>query len=57
MTERRDVPPNPEPFREPFDSHMGPLDDPDDARWLDPADPRRLQIERQRGRPFNADDH
>jgi hypothetical protein len=48
--------PNPEPAREPFDAHVGPLDDDDDARYLDPADPRRLDIERERGRPFNAEE-
>jgi len=50
------VPPNPEPSREPFDPHTPPLDDDDDARFLDPADFRRLAVERQRGRPFNEED-
>lgn len=27
--------------REPVDHHRSPLDDPDDAQWLDPDDPRR----------------
>jgi hypothetical protein len=35
---------------------MGPLDDEDDARYLDPSDPRRLDIERKRGRPFGEED-
>jgi hypothetical protein len=48
--------PNPEPDVEPSDPHTGPLEDHDDARYLDPADPRRLEVERRRGRPFNADD-
>lgn len=56
MTERHDVRPNPEPFDEPADLHMGPLDDVDDARFLDPVDPRRMAIERQRGIPFNAEE-
>jgi hypothetical protein len=51
-----DVRPNPEPFREPFDAHMGPLDNPDDARYLDPVDPRRLDAERRRGHPFDTEE-
>ena len=54
MTE--EVKPNPEPAREPFDPHMIPLDDPEDARFLDPADPRRLEVERKRGRSFRDED-
>jgi hypothetical protein len=38
------------------DRHDGPLDDDDDGRWLDPADPRRLGAERRRGRPFAEDE-
>jgi hypothetical protein len=53
--EREEVRPNPEPAREPFDPHQGPLDNPEDARYLDPADPRRLEVERGRGRPFRDD--
>jgi hypothetical protein len=49
---RKAAEPNPEPDSEPFDSHSGPLDDPEDARFLDPADPRRLKVERDRGEPF-----
>lgn len=48
--------PNPEPAREPFDPHMAPLDDDDDARHLDPADPRRIAVERERGAPFTDDE-
>jgi hypothetical protein len=52
-----DPPPNPERPIEPADPHVGPLDSDDDARWLDPADPRRVDVERRRGRPFTeADD-
>jgi hypothetical protein len=51
-----DPAPNPEPPREPFDGHCPPLDDDDDARYLDPADPRRLEVERRRGRAFTEDD-
>lgn len=54
--EREEVQPRPEPAREPFDPHMGPLDNEDDARYLDPTDPRRLAIERDRGRPFRDED-
>jgi hypothetical protein len=58
-TEEFDVPveANPEPAQEPSDPHTGPLDDDDDdARFLDPSDPRRLEVERRRGRPFRDDD-
>jgi len=48
--------PRPEPAREPFDAHLPPLDEPEDARYLDPVDPRRLDAERRRGRPFTDDD-
>jgi hypothetical protein len=44
--------PNPEPDSDPSDAHTGPLDDPEDARFLDPADPRRMAVERERGEPF-----
>lgn len=56
MPDRQEVRPNPEPSREPFDPHMGPLDDPDDARYLDPTDPRRREVEQERGRPFNHEE-
>lgn len=56
MTDQTDPEPRPEPAREPFDAHIGPLDDDDDGRFLDPADPRRRAIEEQRRRPFNADE-
>jgi hypothetical protein len=48
--------PYPEPSDEPSDPHTPPLDDDDDARWLDPVDPRRLRVERDRGRSFTDDD-
>lgn len=38
------------------DPHMMPLDDEDDARYLDPSDPRRREVERKRGRPFRDDE-
>jgi hypothetical protein len=50
-----DVKPTPEPDEEPADAHQGPLDDQEDARYLDPVDPRRRHAEQLRGRPF-ADD-
>jgi hypothetical protein len=56
MTDTPDVAARPEPAREPFDPHLPPLDDEDDARHLDPADPRRLDVERRRGRPFREED-
>ena len=54
--ERKAAEPNPEPDSDPSDPHMGPLDNPDDARYLDPIDPRRREIERERGRPFSEAD-
>jgi hypothetical protein len=48
----KEVRPNPEPAREPFDAHMMPLDDEDDAQFLDPKDPRRIEIENKRGHGF-----
>jgi hypothetical protein len=53
-TEKPD--PTPEPDQEPSDLHIGPLDDDDDARYLDPVDPRRRDVERRRGRPFETED-
>jgi hypothetical protein len=47
--------PAPEPEREPADSHAGPLDDDEDGRYLSPFDPRRIDAERRRGRPFDQD--
>jgi hypothetical protein len=41
---------------EPSDPHQPPLDNDDDARHLDPADPRRLEVEQRRGRPFTDDE-
>jgi hypothetical protein len=52
MPKNQDVRPAPEPDREPYDPHEGPLDNLDDGRYLDPFDPRRLDAERQRGYPF-----
>lgn len=52
MDDRREVKPNPEPAREPFDPHMGPLDDDRDARFLRPSDPRRVEVERRHGPAF-----
>jgi hypothetical protein len=46
----------PEPAEEPSDPHTGPLDDDDDARYLDPVDPRRLEVERRRGAPFDTEE-
>jgi hypothetical protein len=53
-TEEHDVEvePNPEPAREPFDPHMIPLEDDDDAKYLQDDDPRRIEVERRRGRAF-----
>jgi hypothetical protein len=48
--------PTPEPGSEPADLHEGPLDDDDDARYLDPVDPRRRDAEQRRGRRFDDDD-
>jgi hypothetical protein len=48
--------PRPEPAREPFDAHQGPLDYDDDARYLDPTDPRRIEVERRRGRRFDEEE-
>lgn len=56
VIDNEEVEPNPEPAREPFDPHMMPLDDEEDARFLDPTDSRRLEIERKRGRPFNQEE-
>ena len=50
--QRREVKPYPEPAREPFDAHMGPLDDDSDARYLRASDPRRIEVERRRGPAF-----
>ena len=49
VTDRR------EPESEPSDPHTPPLDNPDDARHLREHDPRRIEVEAQRGRRF-ADD-
>lgn len=51
-----DVEPAPEPDREVSDPHTGPLDDDDDARYLDPVDPRRREVEARRGRRFGEDE-
>lgn len=51
-----DVEPAPEPAQEVSDPHTGPLDDDDDARYLDPNDPRRREVEARRGRRFRRND-
>lgn len=48
--------PRAEPDEEVSDPHTGPLDNEDDARYLDPSDSRRRQVEADRGRPFTDDD-
>jgi hypothetical protein len=48
-----EVEPAPEPDQEPSDPHTAPLDDDDDARNLDPVDPRRRAAEERRGRSFD----
>jgi hypothetical protein len=45
-----------DPEHEPVDRHEGPLDNLDDGRYLRRDDPRRLDAERRRGRPFDQDD-
>ena len=40
--------PAPDPACSPVDRHRGPLDDDDDARFLDRDDPRRAEVERRR---------
>jgi hypothetical protein len=40
--------PKPAPRLEAGDDHRPPLDDPSDARWLEPDDPRRREVERRR---------
>jgi hypothetical protein len=37
---------------EPTDQHRGPLDNDNDARFLDPGDPRRVALEEHRGPRF-----
>jgi hypothetical protein len=49
------VKPNPEPKREPFDAHTGPLDDDEDGRFLEENDPRRIEAEAHLGRRFVED--
>ncbi|HEX4500653.1 MAG TPA: hypothetical protein VH187_05710 [Scandinavium sp.] len=46
--EDEEVEPNPEPDEELSDPHRGPLDDPDDARFLDKDDERRTAAGRDR---------
>jgi hypothetical protein len=48
--------PQPDPEHEPVDLHRGPLDDDEDGRWLERDDPRRVEAELRRGRPFDQDD-
>lgn len=52
----RDPEPRDDPEVEASDPHTGPLDSEDDARFLDPSDPRRRQVEADRGRPFRDDE-
>jgi hypothetical protein len=47
--------PAPEPDAEPVDEHLGPLDNDDDGRFLDRDDPRRIDAELRRGRPFDEE--
>jgi hypothetical protein len=49
-TEEHVLPPAPEPAFEPHDPHQGPLDDPDDVRWLSPDDPRWFDAQQRRER-------
>jgi len=42
-----------EPDHERSDPHRPPLDDDEDGQWLGADDPRRLEAERRRGRPFD----
>ena len=51
-----DVEPAPEPDQEPSDPHAAPLDDDDDARNLDPVDPRRREAEQRRGGSFDDEE-
>ena len=55
-TPREDIEPAPEPAEEVSDPHMMPLDDDDDARFLDPSDSRRRRVEAARGHSFNEED-
>jgi hypothetical protein len=49
--------PRDDPDEEPEDNHQTiPLDDDEDGRWLDSNDPRRLEAEHRRGRPFDDDE-
>ena len=49
--------PRDDPDEEPVDSHKAiPLDDDYDGRWLERDDPRRLEAEHRRGRPFDDDE-
>jgi hypothetical protein len=50
-----DVEPATEPDRDPADTHTGPLDDDEDGRFLPRDDPRRLEAEERRGRPFDQE--
>lgn len=45
--------PKPEPSEEPADSHLAPLESEDDARFLDPSDPRRIKVEEKLGKKFD----
>lgn len=50
--EASDPTPAPEPAEDPADAHVMPLDRDEDAINLDPADPRRIEVEQRRGPGF-----
>ena len=56
MPDVGDTRPMAEPEAEPSDPHTPPLDDREDGRYLRRDDPRRLEAEGERGRPFDDDD-
>jgi len=53
--EQVEVQPSPEPAAEPHE-HLPPLESDDDARFLDPVDPRRREVERRLGRSLEEDE-
>jgi hypothetical protein len=55
MPEDHPDPPESTEPDEPVDPHAMPFDNEDDARFLDPADPRRIEVERRRGQPFDQE--
>jgi len=54
-TEPEDITPAEEPKEEVCDTHTGPLENEDDARFLPLNDSRRLAIERRLGKKFSND--